>query len=119
LVSFTPRQRQIGESAKTAETSNFKNTVGSLKRLIGRTLADPEVEEFEKKFINAELVDVAGGLGVKVSFLFVRAMATRTGIWLNGTETDWAMERTAIMRNPCRQDRNALDCPFALPSDAV
>jgi len=27
----------IGESAKTQETSNFKNTVGSLKRLIGRT----------------------------------------------------------------------------------
>ncbi|CAD6590650.1 MAG: adenyl-nucleotide exchange factor sse1, partial [Tremellales sp. Tagirdzhanova-0007] len=27
LVSFTPRQRYIGESAKTAETSNFKNTI--------------------------------------------------------------------------------------------
>lgn len=28
----------IGEAAKTQETSNFRNTVGSLKRLIGRTL---------------------------------------------------------------------------------
>lgn len=28
----------IGESAKTQETSNFRNTVGSLKRLIGRTM---------------------------------------------------------------------------------
>ena len=43
LVSFTPRQRMIGEPAKTGETSNFKNTIGSLKRLIGRTLSDPEV----------------------------------------------------------------------------
>ncbi|KAI9638177.1 putative heat shock protein [Dioszegia hungarica] len=69
LVSFTPRQRFIGESAKTAETSNFKNTVGSLKRLIGRTLQDPEVEEYEKKFINAQLVDVNGTIGVKVNYL--------------------------------------------------
>ncbi|ORY34260.1 heat shock protein 70 family [Naematelia encephala] len=69
LVSFTARQRFLGEAAKTAETSNFKNTVGSLKRLIGRTLADPEVAEFEKKYINAELVDVNGSIGVKVNYL--------------------------------------------------
>ncbi|WVO24423.1 uncharacterized protein IAS62_005791 [Cryptococcus decagattii] len=69
LVSFTPRQRFIGEPAKTAETSNFKNTIGSLKRLIGRSINDPEVEEFEKKFINAQLVDVNGEIGVKVNYL--------------------------------------------------
>ncbi|RSH80587.1 adenyl-nucleotide exchange factor sse1 [Apiotrichum porosum] len=69
LVSFTPRQRLIGESAKTAETSNFKNTVGSLKRLIGRSFSDPEIAEYEKKFINAELVDVAGQVGAKVNYL--------------------------------------------------
>ncbi|TYJ54821.1 hypothetical protein B9479_004492 [Cryptococcus floricola] len=69
LVSFTPRQRFIGESAKTAETSNFKNTIGSLKRLIGRTANDPEVSEIEKKFINAQLVDVAGEVGIKVDYL--------------------------------------------------
>ncbi|OCF74005.1 heat shock 70kDa protein 4 [Kwoniella mangroviensis CBS 8886] len=69
LISFTPRQRHIGEPAKTAETSNFKNTVGSLKRLIGRSLSDPEIEEYEKKFINAQLVDVNGSAGVKVNYL--------------------------------------------------
>ncbi|WVO16874.1 hypothetical protein L204_104560 [Cryptococcus depauperatus] len=68
LISFTPRQRYIGESAKTAETSNFKNTVGSLKRLVGRSVSDPEVLEVEKKFINAELVNVAGEVGVKVNY---------------------------------------------------
>jgi len=66
-VSFTSRQRHIGEPAKTAETSNFKNTVGSLKRLIGRSLSDPEVAEYESKFINAQLVDINGEIGVKVS----------------------------------------------------
>lgn len=38
LVAFGPRSRMIGEAAKTQETSNFRNTVGSLKRLIGRTI---------------------------------------------------------------------------------
>lgn len=67
LVSFGIKQRSIGEAAKTQETSNFKNTVGSLKRLVGRTASDPEVFEIEKKFINATLVDANGTVGVKVS----------------------------------------------------
>ena len=66
MVGFGPKQRAIGEAAKTQETSNFKNTIGSLKRLIGRTLNDPQVQNVEKKFINAALVDVAGTLGVDV-----------------------------------------------------
>ncbi|KAJ7040842.1 heat shock protein 70 family, partial [Mycena alexandri] len=69
LVAFGPKQRSIGESAKTQETSNFRNTIGSLKRLLGRTHADPEVQEIEKKFINATLVDVQGTVGVEVNYL--------------------------------------------------
>ncbi|KAF7980383.1 hypothetical protein HWV62_38855 [Athelia sp. TMB] len=69
LVAFGPKQRSIGESAKTQETSNYKNTVGSLKRLIGRTLQDSDVQEVEKKFINAALVDFSGQVGVEVSYL--------------------------------------------------
>lgn len=66
LVGFGPRNRSTGEAAKSQETSNFRNTVGSLKRLIGRTLSDPEIEQHEKKFVTAELVDVKGTIGVKV-----------------------------------------------------
>ncbi|KII92197.1 hypothetical protein PLICRDRAFT_36989 [Plicaturopsis crispa FD-325 SS-3] len=69
LVAFGPKQRAIGEGAKTQETSNYKNTVGSLKRLIGRTLTDSEVQEVEKKFINAKLVDSQGTVGVEVKYL--------------------------------------------------
>lgn len=69
LVGFGPKQRSIGESAKTQETSNFKNTIGSLKRLIGRTLSDPEIQEIEKKFTNVNLVDVNGTVGVEVTYL--------------------------------------------------
>ncbi|KAJ7123924.1 heat shock protein 70 family [Mycena filopes] len=69
LVAFGPKQRSIGESAKTQETSNFRNTIGSLKRLLGRTHADSEVQEIEKKFINATLVDVQGTVGVEVNYV--------------------------------------------------
>ncbi|TFK53745.1 heat shock protein 70 [Heliocybe sulcata] len=68
LVGFGSKLRAIGESAKTQETSNFKNTIGSLKRLIGRTLNDPEIQEVEKKFLNAQLLDVNGTVGVKVRY---------------------------------------------------
>ncbi|KAH9839052.1 HSP70-domain-containing protein [Rhodofomes roseus] len=69
LVSFGPKQRSIGEAAKTLETSNFRNTVGGLKRLIGRTLNDPEVHEVEKNFHNATFVDVNGTVGFQVNYL--------------------------------------------------
>ena len=68
LVSFGQKARALGEPAATAQTSNFKNTIGSLKRLVGRTFQDPEVQEIEKQFINAELVDAKGEVGVKVRF---------------------------------------------------
>jgi heat shock 70kDa protein 4 len=67
LVAFGPRQR---EAAETQETSNFKNTIGSLKRLIARTLNDRQVQDIEKKSINAKLVDVKGSVVAEVSALF-------------------------------------------------
>jgi heat shock 70kDa protein 4 len=69
LVAFGPKQRAIGEPAKTQEISNFRNTVGSLKQLIGRTINDTEVQEVEKMFMNATLVDVGGTVGVQVNYL--------------------------------------------------
>ncbi|WFD26871.1 adenyl-nucleotide exchange factor sse1 [Malassezia nana] len=68
LVSFGQKARMLGEGAATAQTSNFKNTVGSLKRLIGRTFQDESIQTYEKPFVNAELVDVKGEVGVKVRF---------------------------------------------------
>lgn len=67
VVSFGPKQRYLGEAAKTQEISNAKNTVVSLKRLAGRTFDDPEVQEIEKNFIMAELADANGQAGVKVN----------------------------------------------------
>jgi len=68
-VSFGPKQRYLGESAKTQENSNFKNTVSQLKRLIGRQYSDQEIQEFEAPFINAPLVEGdRGEVSVKVMY---------------------------------------------------
>ena len=68
-MAFGPKQRAIGEPAKTQEISNFRNTIGSLKRLIGRTVSDPEVQDIEKTFTNATLINVNGTVGVEVKYL--------------------------------------------------
>ncbi|KAF9078091.1 heat shock protein 70 [Rhodocollybia butyracea] len=78
LVAFGLKQRAIGEAAKTQETSNFKNTIGSLKRLAGRSLNDSDVQNIEKKFINAALVDVQGTVGVEVNYLGERQSFSAT-----------------------------------------
>ncbi|KAJ3008280.1 hypothetical protein NUW54_g3214 [Trametes sanguinea] len=76
LVSFGHKARAIGESAKTLEISNFRNTVGSLKRLLGRTIDDPEIKEVEEKFTHVKLVDANGTVGAQGLFaaleLFLR-----------------------------------------------
>jgi heat shock protein 4 len=68
LVGFGPKSRYLGEAAKTQEISNLKNTVGSLKRLAGRQLNDPDVQ-IEQQYISAPLVDVNGQVGAEVSYL--------------------------------------------------
>ncbi|EAL90593.1 Heat shock protein hsp88 [Aspergillus fumigatus] len=68
LVGFGTRSRHIGEGAKTQEMSNLKNTVGNLKRLIGRSFNDPDVE-IEQKYTSAAICDVNGQAGVEVSYL--------------------------------------------------
>ncbi|KAG0011490.1 adenyl-nucleotide exchange factor sse1 [Entomortierella chlamydospora] len=68
LVSFGPKQRYLGETAKTQEISNFKNTISSLKRIVGRSFADKEVQEVEKQYLTAPLVEVNGQLAVKVNY---------------------------------------------------
>ncbi|KAK7616736.1 putative heat shock protein Hsp88 [Phyllosticta citricarpa] len=77
LVGFGPRQRYIGEAAKTQETSNLKNTVGSISRLAGRSLSDPDVQ-IEQNYVSAPLVDVNGQVGAEVSYLGKKEHFTAT-----------------------------------------
>ncbi|KAF2771908.1 HSP70-domain-containing protein [Teratosphaeria nubilosa] len=68
LVGFGPKARYLGEAAKTQEVSNMKNTVGSLSRLAGRSLHDPDVQ-IEQDYVSAPLVDVNGQVGAEVKYL--------------------------------------------------
>jgi len=77
LVGFGPKSRYLGESAKTQEVSNLKNTVSSLKRLSGRTLSDPDVE-IEKQYVSAALVDINGQVGAEVNYMGKKEQFTAT-----------------------------------------
>ena len=69
LVGFGQKNRYIGESGKNQQTSNIKNTVDNLKRILGLNYNDPDFE-IEKKFFSAPLVENKdGGISAKVRFL--------------------------------------------------
>ncbi|KAF5211778.1 putative heat shock protein [Clavispora lusitaniae] len=68
LVGFGMKNRFIGESAKNQQTSNIKNTVDNLKRILGLNYSDPDFE-IEKKFFTAPLVENEDGqISAKVRF---------------------------------------------------
>ena len=69
LVGFGPKCRYIGEAAKTMEIGNIKNTVGSLKRLCGRSYSDPDINTIEQAYVGAQLVDIKGQVGARVQYL--------------------------------------------------
>lgn len=77
LVGFGPKSRYLGEAAKTQEVSNLKNTVGSLTRLAGRALSDPDVQ-IEQEFVSAPLVDINGQVGAEVTYLGKKQQFTAT-----------------------------------------
>lgn len=77
LVGFGPKSRYLGEAAKTQEISNLKNTVGSLKRLAGRSAKDPDVA-VEQQYVSAPLVDVGGQVGAEVTYQGVKQKFTAT-----------------------------------------
>ncbi|KAF2154286.1 putative heat shock protein Hsp88 [Myriangium duriaei CBS 260.36] len=77
LVGFGPKARYLGESAKTQEVSNLKNTVGSLTRLAGRSLSDPDVQ-IEREYVSAPLVDINGQVGAEVNYLGKKERFTAT-----------------------------------------
>lgn len=76
-MGFGPKSRYLGEAAKTQEISNLRNTVGSLKRLAGRSVKDPDIA-IEQEYITAPLVDVNGQVGVEVTYLGKKERFTAT-----------------------------------------
>jgi len=77
LVGFGPKSRYLGETAKTQEVSNLKNTVGSLTRLAGRSLKDPDVA-IEQEYLSCKLVDINGQVGAEISYQGKKEQFTAT-----------------------------------------
>lgn len=76
-MGFGPRSRYIGETAKTQETSNLRNTVTAFKRLLGRSFDDPDVQ-IEQEFNSATLCNINGEAGAEVTFLGKKEKFTAT-----------------------------------------
>lgn len=68
LIGFGYKNRFIGETGKSQQTSNIKNTVDNIKRIVGLDYSHPDVAH-EQKFFSTELVDIDGKVGAKVKFL--------------------------------------------------
>lgn len=69
LVGFGPKNRYLGETGKNKQTSNIKNTVENLKRIIGLDYKHPDFEQ-EVKHFTTNLVELDDGkIGSQVKFI--------------------------------------------------
>ena len=74
-VSFTDKERLIGESAKTASSQNPTNTVYDAKRLIGRDFNDSSLQE-DMKSLTYTIVNESNKPKVQVEYLGERKTFT-------------------------------------------
>ncbi|KAE8147571.1 Hsp70 protein-domain-containing protein [Aspergillus avenaceus] len=68
FVSFTDKERLIGEAAKNQAAMNPKNTIFDIKRLIGRRYEDPIVKKDVESW-PFKVVDQGGNPAVEVEYL--------------------------------------------------
>lgn len=69
LVGFGPKNRFIGEAAKNQQTSNIKNTVDNLKRIVGLDYKDPDFNTEQNYFSTSLTENKDGQINAKVRFL--------------------------------------------------
>lgn len=104
LVGFGMKNRFIGESAKNQQTSNIKNTVDNLKRILGLNYKDPDFE-IENKYFSANLVENADGqINSKIRFLGEQQEFTSTqltAMYLNKIKDIAAKETKGNITDIC------------------
>lgn len=67
MVSFSGKERKLGEAALSGITSNLKNTITGMKALVGKKFNCKDVQD-EAELVGYKLVDVAGGVGIPVQY---------------------------------------------------
>ncbi|ODV62989.1 adenyl-nucleotide exchange factor SSE1 [Ascoidea rubescens DSM 1968] len=103
LVGFGMKNRAIGESAKNQQNSNIKNTVGNLKRILGKNFTDNDVQ-IESKYFTSPLIDLNGKVGTKVRFLGKQTEFSATqlaAMYLNKIKQTTAKEVKGIIKDIC------------------
>lgn len=104
LVGFGPKNRFIGETGKNQQTSNLKNTVDNLKRILGLNHADPDLA-IELKYFTVPLVaNKDGGVSAKVRFHNEQHEFTLTqlaAMYLNKIKDITAKETKANITDIC------------------
>ncbi|ODQ78500.1 hypothetical protein BABINDRAFT_85352 [Babjeviella inositovora NRRL Y-12698] len=80
LVAFGNKNRFIGESAKNQQTSNLKNTVENVKRILGLTVDHPDFPT-EAKYATTPLVAKDGQVAAKVRFAGEQQEFTATQLY--------------------------------------
>lgn len=95
LVGFGQKNRFLGESGKNKQTSNIKNTVDNLKRIVGLDYDHPDFDQ-ESKFFSSKLVKLDDGkVGAQVRFAGKQQTFSATqlaAMYINKVKTTAAQE---------------------------
>jgi heat shock protein len=103
IVGFGNQNRAIGESGKSQQISNIKNTVDNIKRIVGLDYSHPDIAK-EKPFFTTELADVDGQVGAKVRFLGQQETFTSTqlaAMYFNKLKSTVVKETKANITDVC------------------
>lgn len=69
MVSIQGKQRFLGEAAASIARSNYRNTIGCIKRFIGRQFSEPELAAEMARSPGLKFVEMPDGtVGVEVSY---------------------------------------------------
>lgn len=107
MVGFGDKSRFLGDDAKKRAVKEFKNTVGALNRLAGRSWNDPDTA-IEQEYITAPLVDIGGKVGVEVSYLGKKERFTAVQLLAMFLGT---IKRTAQYATESQISDVAISCP--------
>lgn len=108
FVSFSGKERKMGESAASGITSNLKNTVTGPKAILGKKFHSEEIQN-EIPLVAYEMVDQAGDVGIPVQYNDERVIIT----------PERAMSMLLkCMQNIAVQDQGApvVDCVLSVPT---
>lgn len=103
VIGFGMKNRAIGETGKTQQTSNLKNTVTGLKRLLGLSAESPDLK-VEQEYSTVPLVSLNGATAAKVRYQGEQQEFTSlqlTAMYLNKLKQTTEKETKSTVKDIC------------------